>query len=251
MVQLKLPPYWLADPDIWFAQVEAQFNTRGITQQKTKYDHVVASLSPEFTMEVRDIILHVPTDDPNDTLKQQLIKRTHLSEQCRLQQLFHSLDLGDRKPTQLLQRMRQLLGDTAVAADGPLIRELFLHCLPSNVRMVVALAAAGKSLEETAELADSIVDIAPPSVAVVSPPDALESLRTEVKQLTKLVSSLATRNCSPAQRCTSPRHSQPRLTPPPSASLTTILCWYHRRFGDRARNCTPPYDKAGNDQARC
>ena len=127
-VSLKLP----SDPDSWFAQVEAQFNTRRITAQKTKYEYVVASLSPEFATQVRDIILRVPDALPYDTL----IARTALPTEHRLQQLFQSTELGDQRPAQLL------------------LKELFLQRLPANVRMVLASSREGKTLDKIAQLAD-------------------------------------------------------------------------------------------------
>lgn len=103
--------------EVWFAQVEAHFTTRRITAQKTRFDYTIASLSPEtVATEVRDlIILKPPEDTPSrySVFKEQLIKRTAASEQRCLQQLFHTEELGDRKPSQLLRRMQQLLGDLA------------------------------------------------------------------------------------------------------------------------------------------
>ena len=88
-VALKLPLYWPSDPQVWFAQVEAQFSTRRIAAQKTKFHHVVGSLTLEIIVEVRDLILSPPTDNPYDTVREQLVKPTLASEQKRLQ-LLHA-----------------------------------------------------------------------------------------------------------------------------------------------------------------
>ena len=40
-VTVKLPPFWPDKAVLWFAQAEAQFLLRGITQDKTKFAHVI------------------------------------------------------------------------------------------------------------------------------------------------------------------------------------------------------------------
>ena len=188
-VQIKLPPYWPADPQVWFAQVEAQFTTRGITAQWTKFDYIVSSLAPELATEVRDLVLQPPDDTPYDKIKEQLIKRTATSEQKRLQQLFNAEELGDRKPSQLLCRMQQLLGDKAQNTDGAFLRELFLQRLPSNVRMVLASTPDTGNLDDMALLADKIMEVATPapSIAAISTTSELERLRKEVAELKSML----------------------------------------------------------------
>ena len=43
-VALKLPPFWLTHPAIWFAQVEGQFATCQPSIDLTKYNYIVAAL---------------------------------------------------------------------------------------------------------------------------------------------------------------------------------------------------------------
>ena len=149
-VQIRLPPFWPADPVLWFAQIEAQFGTRSITVSKTKFDYVVSCLDPQYATEVRDLLLHPPDADPYETLKAQLTKRTSASEQRWIQELLSSEELGDRTPSQMLRRIQQLLGNMAPTLDATLLRELFLQCLPANVRMVMTPSAEALDLEQLA-----------------------------------------------------------------------------------------------------
>lgn len=121
-VSVKLSPFWPSEVELWFAQVEAHFTTRCIMAQFTRFDYVIDSLTPEVAAEVHvcDLILKPPEDQPYTALREQLIIRTAASEQGRLQQLFHAEELGDRKPSQLLQHMQQLLGDRADVTDSTL-----------------------------------------------------------------------------------------------------------------------------------
>ena len=43
-VSLKLPTFWTSTPTTWFAQAEAQFIVRNITNDDTKYYYVIAAL---------------------------------------------------------------------------------------------------------------------------------------------------------------------------------------------------------------
>lgn len=171
------------------------------------------------------------TEDPYTVLKAQLTKRTTDSEQCKLQQLFTSEELGERKPTQLLRRMQQLLGDRPGITEGSFLKELFLQRLPPNVRMVLASTPEGTTLDKLADLADKIMEVAAPSVATITTPPALtsemEHLHDQVAQLSQLVQKLVRSRSSsrPSRRSSTPAptNSSTASTTPPTASDSTLL----------------------------
>uniref|UniRef100_A0A1X7V6I0 DUF7041 domain-containing protein n=2 Tax=Amphimedon queenslandica TaxID=400682 RepID=A0A1X7V6I0_AMPQE len=243
-VSLKLPPYWPSDPLIWFAQVEAQFQTRKITSQKARYDYVVASLLPEVAVEVRDLVLKAPDSDQYDKLKEALIEKTAASKQRRLQQLFTGEQLRHRKPSQLLRWMEQQLRQTAEDAPA-FLKKLFLQRLPSGVRMVLALAKADTPLAELALLADKVMEVSSPT-----PPPPINSmtekstLATEVAQLREEVACLTHLVKSASRAPLHGRSPHPHRHPSPRRTSfqdpSSKLCWYHEQYGDQARKCREP-----------
>ncbi|XP_064456885.1 uncharacterized protein LOC135367516 [Ornithodoros turicata] len=214
---------------------------RHLTSQASRFGYAIANLPPEAAAEVRDVIIHPHAELPYDTLRYELIRRTSASEECRSQQLLNSEEIGDRQPTQLLRRMRDLAGNPTT--DDSILRQLFLQRLPHNARMILA-AGENSRLDDLAKMADRILDFAglPPPGAVAalvprssSPPVdvAINEISTSLQQLQTTVAALANRvDAIPAQRPRSPRRSFCRRCSPsryrsPSPSQHQF-CWYHR-----------------------
>lgn len=235
---VRLPPFWPADPQLWFAQIESQFALRRITDQQTRFHHVVSALSSADAAEVRDIILAPPTLTPYDTLKAELVRRTSLSEQRRLQQLLTTEELGDKTPSQLLRRMRHLLGNATI--EDSLLRQLFLQRLPNDVRMMLA-SADSATLDDLAKVADRIVDVSTtrrPEVYETTrspqqPSDFCTAMERRMDQLTEMVAALRPSRSPSQRRSNSPARRRSR-----SYSPANQQCWYHRTFGSRAQKCT-------------
>ena len=133
------------------------------------------------------------TDQPYEVLKRELSNRTSFSEQRRLQQLLTSEELGDRKPSQVLRRIQQLLGEKATTMDPTFMRELFLQPLPSNVRMVLTPSAEDLNLNQLTQLADRIMEASPnPVNAATHTTPTTSQLTTRVEELMRRLDELST-----------------------------------------------------------
>ena len=104
-MNIKLPPVWPNNIDLWFGQVEAQFVLRNITADDIKYNHVVAVLDENVAQRAASLIASPPAVGKYDALKNQLIQRCGQSDLARAQKLLHLQGLGDLRPSELLTKM--------------------------------------------------------------------------------------------------------------------------------------------------
>lgn len=249
VIQLRLPTFWRKNPQVWFAQVEAVFDLHHVISETTRFRHLLCNLPPEVADEVADVIGAPLGDAPYQRLKQSILDRTTASESARLRHLLTHEELGDRRPSQLLNTMRQLLGASNVDSNGALLKELFLQRLPQSTRIVLA-AAGDLTLDRAAELADRVHDATSPSVATLASTtesSAVSRLETRIDQLAASIEAL--RTSSDRQCGSSPRPSRRSSSLGGSCSRrprSSSICWYHRTFRHRARHCTSPCSWSGN-----
>ena len=214
-VSLKLPTFWTSQPEVWFAQAEAQFNLRGITTDDTKYFYVLAALDQQTATRLLDLISQPPADNKYRTLKDRLISTFGLSKYERASRLLHFRPLGDSKPSALMDEMLALLGDHPPCL---LFEQLFLERLPEDIRI---------------QLVDSKMD----------------DHRQLAKRADALWSSRNMESNTNAVQRRPPARQQQTKSKAPVPSSDNRLCYYHRTFGEAARQCRQPCTWSGNEKA--
>lgn len=239
---LVLPQFDSANPDLWFLQAEAQFNTRFVSTEDLRYSLIVPALPSNIATEVRDILTCPPDESAYSTLKAAILERVGSSQRVKARLLLASTELGDSKPSQLLRKMKHLLGEAPDAPDNAIIRELFMKRLPQDLRMILS-TMPDQSLSTIAQRADEALESQPTAHVYAHRATQQDDLATQVSQLRTEVEAL--------RKQLKPKPSSPR--PPKSANTqpTSTLCWYHERFQEKATKCTPPctYRATGADKS--
>ena len=204
-VSLKLPEFWPNNPEVWFARIEAQFNTKGITQDGTKFDYLVSSLDNSTASEVEATLLHPPALDKYGALKKALLQAFAKTQVQKDSELLSLTGLGDMKPTALLRKLLSLNTDA-----NTLMRAHFLALLPADVRTVLA----GREIDDLAELAKAADRV------------------LEARQSDALVAPVSRPSTGSTHRPAGPPASTTRRQ-------SEHVCPNHIRYGARARSCKP------------
>ena len=236
---LKLPQFWTKKPLLWFARAESQFHLRGITSDRTKFDHVMQALDDAALDRVEDLVIADPL--PNDAytqLRRRLTGVFDLSDEERARRLLDGVSLGDRKPSALLAELRGLVG----ARDMEfLLTEMVIRALPSNIA-TTCRASNAASLEEMCAEADRHFAISgiPLSAAVHAVSATTKEDAAAHQQAHVAANPPGDANVNAVGR-------PGRREPPPAALPAWRLpvapnghCGFHQRFGARATKCRQP-----------
>ena len=222
-VFLKLPEFWETSAAAWFTQTEAQFALHGITDDAARYFHVVSALGSSTAARTVGFITAPPALNKYAAFKAHLLKTFELSRSERARRLFAIHSLGDSKPSEHMEMMLNLLG---TEEPNFLFIELFLRHLPPHVQT----ALANTTITEPRALAE------------------------EADRFFLATQRYAPEVLAPARSYAPPGGSVPTSRGPGAADshTGTGMCYFHERFGAKAKRCRSPctYVSAGNAKAR-
>lgn len=223
-VSVKLPEFWTKSPEVWFARVEAQFGTKGISTDQTKYDFVVSALDLNTAEEVQSVLTNPPTVDKYNTLKTALIKTFGKSQAQKDNELLNMNGLGDKRPTALLRKINALNDDPQT-----LKRALFLINLPADIRSILA----GQNITDTEKLAEAADRIWETRTTNIQQISAFPT-ETNDKSISEQIQHF---DMKPPVVETVAAIKNRRYSSHQGSSTSPSVCFYHQRFGPEARRC--------------
>lgn len=241
-ITVKAPPFWRANPALWFCQLEAQFDLNRITSDRSKYHTVVAAIESSVLHQVSDLVLNPPETGLYNSLKQRLLDVFMESEQSRLKKLLGEIELGEQKPSSLLREMRNLAGDS-ITAD--LLKTLWLQRLPTNIQAILSISSEGT--DSLAIMADKIFETSPrpdEGASYSRSTDFQSQISALTRQIAQMESHFSRRDRDLNYSRSRSRSKTPakKFSNSSKSDSDQKVCWYHNKWGDKATSCVGKCD---------
>ena len=258
----RLADFWDTNPHAWLAFAESHFRRAGIRNELAKFYAVLESLPMSIISRLTDLIINPPEKEPYAKLCSELIRIASLSVRERCQALMQQLEVGDSKPSEVYQRMKQLLENENI--DALFFRQMFLQKLPPIIQQLIDISCPpDTALDELVAKADEAYESTSNNRAISScnPPQASLSnaalsdyqwIANQISALRKQLAEIEIRlECGRSrERCKSRPRRQSASPRRQYKRATEDTCFYHGKFGAAARKCQPPCKFWGNHSAR-
>lgn len=223
-VAVKVVPFYRKNPEIWFTQLEAQFALAKVTCAKTQYFHALTALPEDVASK-----LTVSASTDYNSLKEQVLDSLKANKHLLIEQALSAVDLGDRRPTELVSEIKKRFQDINLTPDDTIIKSRLLSALPCHIRSAL-VGHDSASLDDYARIADSMLAVAQtPSggfhVGAVSSYDQHKQQGSHSQHYSSRVPPVQN------QKNYTVRSFYPNQRP--------RVCNSHIFYGNRARHCRP------------
>uniref|UniRef100_A0A182R9D1 Uncharacterized protein n=1 Tax=Anopheles funestus TaxID=62324 RepID=A0A182R9D1_ANOFN len=186
-IGLTPPPLTINAPAERDAAIDMQ-DPEVQTMNAMRFNILETQIPTSILPEARHVLENVPSTDRYEAAKKALIQHFEESQRSRLHRLLADMNLGDRKPSQLLAEMRRTANG---AMTDLMLVDLWIGRLPPYVQS--AVLPATKDSEDKIKVADAVMD----SFALyhrTGPYQSVSEVRNgEVELLTHQVNQLSQR----------------------------------------------------------
>lgn len=247
--RLPIPQINHENIETYFIQLESWFSIQAVKSDLNKFNTIIATIDNRLLTQVYDAVHNPPENNKYENIKQAIIKNFAESEQKRIQKLVSGLQLGDRKPSHLLNDLRKLKENI----DDDLLKTLWMSRLPIQARSIVA--AAKGSLSELAMVADAVLEqLDVNSVQAIgldstnnssinqlgTSPDLIAIIATLERRVDEMSNQLKRIHMEPRSSSRSRYQGMQQRDKTPVRSRKSTTCWYHREYGVAASKCVEP-----------
>lgn len=208
---VKPPPFWSEYPDLWFIRLEGLMDAANMRLQLAKFNCLMQALSNEQMLKVSQALEKPRPGSEYDDLKNALLKAFGKTQSQKDSELFAVRELGEEKAVDFVNRLDRLVTDTE-----QLKKAFLLLVVPEDVRGIVA-AQPFDDCMAMAETIDRINDVKRLNHGSPFSINAVGRFQKKGKK------------------------KEPRNPPVPDSTDTgeDNSCYYHKRFGPKARKCSP------------
>ena len=107
--KFKIATFYSTDVELWFNQIETQFDIHQITDYDERYRSTSAALSGEVAFDVRELLLQPFLTHKYENLKAILIERRGLPTPESVNKVISREKLGSDIPSTFLRRLQKLV----------------------------------------------------------------------------------------------------------------------------------------------
>ena len=241
---LKLPTFSTTDPMAWFCRAEIQFRLKK-TPSARHADYVLEALPADVFAQISSWLVSQPPDINYKDIKTMLMRQYSTPSSMRTQQILSrsKIPIGSQDPESTWNEFQALArlppDETGISNSLDMLRELWLLTLPDTVRQSIDDASTmpiAQLLPKIRKRLNAHMARSSSSVMAVQKQVTSDQCLDESDNDSDIVEDIS-----------AVQHNRKQFKTTQTFQQRSQMCFFHRKFGQKARKCTPPCAFAKNE----